>query len=69
MLLVASGSFSRRSCRKDPDLGSLVGKSAILMQYLALLVPVGHLSVIVGVSVNGRLISESTSLFHGTEIG
>ena len=32
-------------------------------------VPLGYLPVIVGVSINGRLISESTTLFHGTEIG
>ena len=54
--------LSRRSCRKDPDLGSLVGKSAIRTQHMVSWVPFGYLSVIVGLSMDGRLISKSTTL-------
>ena len=48
--------------QKDPDLGSLVGKSAILMQDTVSWVPLGYRSVILGLSMDGRLISKSTDL-------
>ena len=40
--------LSRRSCRKDPDLGSFVDKSAIQTQHPASWVPFGYLTVTVG---------------------
>ena len=56
------GFFPWTELQKDPDLGSLVGKSAILMQDTVSWVPLGYRSVILGLSMDGRLISKSTTL-------
>ena len=58
----AFGFFLSTELQKDLGRGSLVGKLAILTQHVASWVPFGCLPAIVGLSMEGRVISKSTTI-------